>query len=140
MFIQRIPVHLASLTIKSFKLHMIVKIYKKILHKTVADPGFPVGGRAPIGGRGPPTWVLFGENVCENEIGSHRGWHAPGTSPPDPPMQKEKENKKKKVAFCTQIQIIYHIYPKFTRTYPTSTSFSLTDYHDQHALPFTLHV
>ena len=35
---------------------------------SVADPGFPVGGR------GPPTWALFGENVCENErIGSHRG-------------------------------------------------------------------
>ena len=41
----------------------------------VADPGFPGrGGRAPIGGCGPLTWALFGENVCENErIGSHRG-------------------------------------------------------------------
>ena len=47
---------------------------------TVADPGFPVGGR------GPPMWALFGENVCENErIGSHRG-HVPGTPPLDPPM------------------------------------------------------
>ena len=28
----------------------------------------------PLGGHGPPTWALFGENVCENErIGSHRG-------------------------------------------------------------------
>ena len=35
---------------------------------TGADPGFPVGGR------GHPTWVLFGENVCENErIGSRWG-------------------------------------------------------------------
>ena len=45
----------------------------------VADPGFPIagGGHAPIGGHGPPTWALFGENVCENErIGSHRGWRA----------------------------------------------------------------
>ena len=26
------------------------------------------------GGRRPPTWVLFGENTCENErIGSRRG-------------------------------------------------------------------
>ena len=33
------------------------------------------------GGRRPPTWALFGKNVCENErIGSHRG-RAPGTSP-----------------------------------------------------------
>ena len=41
----------------------------------VADPGFPIGGHAPVrGGHGPPTWALFGENVCENErIGSHRG-------------------------------------------------------------------
>ena len=37
---------------------------------------------APImGGCGPPTWALFGENVCKNErIGSHRG-RAPGTPP-----------------------------------------------------------
>ena len=43
---------------------------------SVADPGFPVGGR------GPPTWAPFGENVCENErIGSHRGWCVPGTPP-----------------------------------------------------------
>ena len=39
------------------------------------------GGVDPLGGRGPPTWVLFGKNVCENEkIGSHRGacaQHAP---------------------------------------------------------------
>ena len=40
-----------------------------------------VGGVHPLGGRGPPTWALFGENVCENErIGSHRG-RAPGTPP-----------------------------------------------------------
>ena len=42
--------------------------------EAVADPGFPVGGRAPVGGHGPPMQALFGENVCENErIGSHRG-------------------------------------------------------------------
>ena len=35
---------------------------------TVADPGFPVGGR------GPPMQALFGKNVCENErIGSWGG-------------------------------------------------------------------
>ena len=52
------------------------------MNKPVADAGFPVGGCAPIRGHGPPMWVLFSENVCENErIGSHRGWHAPGTSP-----------------------------------------------------------
>ena len=56
--------------------------------KTVVDPGFPVGGRAPVGGggRGPPTWALFGENVCENErIGSQKGG-VPGARPLDPPM------------------------------------------------------
>ena len=48
----------------------------------VADPGFPVGG----GGHGPPTRVLFGENVCKNErIGSRRGERAPGM-PLDLPM------------------------------------------------------
>ena len=54
----------------------------------MADPGFPVGGVDPLGGhvdslggRGPPMWALFGENVCENEgIGSHGG-RAPGTLP-----------------------------------------------------------
>ena len=45
------------------------------MNKSSADPGFPVGGH------GPPTWVLFGENVCENKrIGSHRG-RTPGTPP-----------------------------------------------------------
>ena len=55
----------------------------------MADPGFPVGGRAPVRGCGPPTWAFFSENVCENErIGSHGGGggHAPGTPPLDPPM------------------------------------------------------
>ena len=56
----------------------------KMLQCSVADPGFPIrGGVHPLGGRGPPTQVLFSENVCENErIGSHRGWHALGTPPP----------------------------------------------------------
>ena len=46
-----------------------------LLSISVADPGFSIGGCAPVrGGRGPPMWALFGENVCENErIGSHRG-------------------------------------------------------------------
>ena len=48
---------------------------------SVADPGFPVGGRGPIRGHGPPIRALFGENVCENErVGSCRG-RAPGTPP-----------------------------------------------------------
>ena len=42
-----------------------------------------MGGVHPLGGRGPLTWVLFGENVCENErIGSHSRWRAPGTPSP----------------------------------------------------------
>ena len=48
------------------------------LHTTVADPGFPVGGR------GPPTWVLFSKNVCKNErIWSHGG--GGGVHPACPP-------------------------------------------------------
>ena len=49
----------------------------------VVDPGFPVGGGMHLlGGCGPLTWALFGENVWENErIGPHRGWHAPSTPP-----------------------------------------------------------
>ena len=53
----------------------------------VADPGFPVGGRAPVGGGCGVDLRCrqFGENVYKNErIGSHRGWHAPGTPPPPP--------------------------------------------------------
>ena len=50
---------------------------------------FPWGGVHPLGGHGPPTWALFGENVCENErIGSHRG-ACTGHSPLDLPMQYE---------------------------------------------------
>ena len=61
-----------------------------MLQDVVADPGFPVGeGVHPLGGRGPPTWALFGEKVCKNErIGSHRGACA-GHAPLDPPMQDE---------------------------------------------------
>ena len=47
------------------------------------------GGVHPLGGRGPLTWALFGENVCENKrIGSNRGACA-GHAPPDPPMVKQ---------------------------------------------------
>ena len=48
----------------------------------MADPGFPVGGRGPVRGRGvgPPMQALFAKNVCENErIGSRGG--APDTPP-----------------------------------------------------------
>ena len=49
--------------------------------RPVADPGFPIGGVDPLGGRGHPTQVIFGKNVCKNErIGSRRGC-APGTPP-----------------------------------------------------------
>ena len=35
----------------------------------------------PLGGRGPPTQVLFSENVCKNErIGSCRGVYVPPRS------------------------------------------------------------
>ena len=59
----------------------MVGISSGIGHTTVAGPGFPVEGVDPLGGRGPPTWALFGKNVCENErIGFRRGGCA-GTPP-----------------------------------------------------------
>ena len=67
----------------------------------MADPGFPVGGACTRwgGGRGPPTRVLFGENVCENErIGSYRGLRAPGTPPLDLPIQV---NYCERTSLCT---------------------------------------
>ena len=52
---------------------------------------FPVGGRALVGGCGPPMQALFGENVCKNErIGSHAGGGGgvrPARPPLDPPMK-----------------------------------------------------
>ena len=59
-----------------------------LLLNAVADPEFPAEGRAPVGGRGPPTWALFGENMYENKrIGSHRAGVRPARSL-DPPMQR----------------------------------------------------
>ena len=69
---------------------------------SVADPGFPVGAACTHeGGCGPPTRVLFTENVCKNErIGSHRGGRAPGTPPLDPPMH---------MIIITLILMIYYV-------------------------------
>ena len=47
-------------------------------HKTVANPGFPVGG----GGRGLPRRIRFENFVYQNErIWTLRGERAPGTPP-----------------------------------------------------------
>ena len=44
---------------------------------------FPWGGVHPLGGRGPLTWALFGENVCKNKrIGSHGGGGVRRARPP----------------------------------------------------------
>ena len=63
---------LVIITLVSYRINVVLDIYAG------ADPGFPVGGPwTRLGRRGPLTWVLFGENVCENErIGSRRG-HGP---------------------------------------------------------------
>ena len=51
-------------------------ILVKVIDKTVVDPGFSIGWRGPL------MWVLFGKNVCENEIiGSHNGGHVPSMPP-----------------------------------------------------------
>ena len=56
----------------------------------MADPGFPLGGRAPVRGRcGPPMQVLFGENVKTKELGPIGG----GVRPP-PRSVNAKHQKK----------------------------------------------
>ena len=42
----------------------------------------PLGG----GGRRPPTWALFGKNICKNERIGFCWGGAPAALPPDPPM------------------------------------------------------
>ena len=61
------------------------------LWSTVADPGFPVGGRGPRrGGRGPLRQLRFENFACQNEsIWTRRGGGARRARPPpplDPPM------------------------------------------------------
>ena len=48
---------------------------KMSLGNSVADPGFPVGGRGPRrGGRGPPKRLRFENFTCQNErIWTRRG-------------------------------------------------------------------
>ena len=50
---------------------------------SVADPGFPVGGRGPRrGGHGPPRRLRFKNFACQNErIWTRRGGRA-GRDPP----------------------------------------------------------
>ena len=58
-----------------------------ILQSAGVGPGFPEGAWTHFRGRGPPMWVLFGENVCENErIGSRRGSVRRKILYVDPPM------------------------------------------------------
>ena len=43
----------------------VTEMHQSVIPSTVADPGFPVGGRRP------PMLALFGKNICKNErIGS----------------------------------------------------------------------
>ena len=59
---------------------------------SVADPGFPVGGRGPRRrGRGLPRWLHFENFVCQNE----RIWTLGGVCrarPLDPPMDMLIDN------------------------------------------------
>ena len=65
---------------------MAHKVFPKRSHFSGGSRISHRGGMHPLGGRGPLTWALFSENVCENErIGSHRGACA-RHAPPDPPM------------------------------------------------------
>ena len=63
------------------------------LIRAVADPGFPVGGRRPVGGRQPPTRTLFSENICENERNGSR-WGGGGRWQRPPGSANEELTKK----------------------------------------------
>ena len=53
---------------------------------TVADPGFPVGGRGPRRGAWTPEAVTF-QKICMSKRKNLDPWgQAPGTPPLDPPM------------------------------------------------------
>ena len=39
----------------------------QLVHRAVADPGFPVGGVDLVGGRGLPRRLRFEKFVCQNE-------------------------------------------------------------------------
>ena len=59
--------------------------------KTVADPGFPVGGVNPLGAWTPDAG-LFSENVCKNEkIASRRGGVHRKCLYVDPPLKQAIE-------------------------------------------------
>ena len=71
---------------RRFAISIAMKLGKTL---TGADPGFPMVSVTHLGGHGPPMWVLFGENVSENErIGSRSGGHVPKILYVDPPMFK----------------------------------------------------
>ena len=58
-------------------LHFITAMclmYLKDRARSVADPGFPIGGIDQVGGHRPQIRAPFGENICQNErTGSHGG-------------------------------------------------------------------
>ena len=55
---------------------------------TVADPGFPVGGRAPVRGAVDPQLEHFSVKIYAKmkELGPIRGGVRRARPPPDPPM------------------------------------------------------
>ena len=67
--------------VRSYRVYL-----KKTQYNAVADPGFTVGGTPTCWGCQPPTQVLFGENVCENERIGSRGSVRRACSL-DPPVQ-----------------------------------------------------
>ena len=83
---------------------MTVKCYKKlgqncakILTTSSGGSRISLGGREPLGGRGPPTQALLARNVCKNErIGSHSGG-VRRARPLDPPMTSAQILKKEKI-------------------------------------------
>ena len=71
-----------------------------------ANPGFPLGeASTPLGGRQPPTWALFGENMCQNErIGS-----GSGRTPAAPPGSTNENIYNHSISLC-QAYGNYNIY------------------------------
>ena len=74
---------------KSLAFKMILSLHRVVIFISGGSRISRRGGVHPLGGREPPTWPLFGENVCENErIGSHGGGGGAcaAHAPLDPPM------------------------------------------------------
>ena len=83
------------------------------------------GGVHSLGGRGPPMWPLFDENVCKNErIGSHRGGGVHWARPLDPPKGVIFYNNRNFHSVTKQ----YSSYPDYCHWYCYFENFKLAQH------------